>query len=155
MKVPVSNANSEYRIQPATLVANTDINQETQYYIKRDSSGALVTTSEPTTTVYGFTNYLAEGNAAISINDLRLAFATQAQFERDARGGTRYTEILRSNFGVVSPDASLQRSQYLGGNHFRINVNQVVQQSSGGGDANSFLGDVAAFSATAVSAALF
>ena len=145
VKVPVSNANSEYRIQPATLVANTDINQETQYYIKRDTTGALVTTTEPTSTIYGFTNYLAEGNAAISINDLRLAFATQAQYERDARGGTRYTEILRSNFGVVSPDASLQRSQYLGGNHFRINVNQVVQQAGGTGK----LGDVAAFSATA------
>ena len=109
----------------------------------------VTTTDSHASGVLGINNYVAEGSGGISINDLRLAFATQAQYERDARGGTRYTEILRSNFGVISPDASLQRSQYLGGNHFRINVNQVVQQSSGGGEANSFLGDVAAFSATA------
>lgn len=122
----------------------------TDYYIYRDTSGALVTTSTNNshTNMVSINDVLTSQNAGISINDLRLAFATQAQYERDARGGTRYTEVLRSNFGVISPDASLQRSQYLGGNHFRINVNQVVQQSSGGAS-GSFLGDVAAFSATA------
>lgn len=142
VKVPVTSINSG-----SVPVSVTDIDtQHEQYFIKRDSTGALVTTTNLADSgVLGITNYLNDSYAGISINDLRLAFATQAQFERDARGGTRYTEILRSNFGVVSPDASLQRSQYLGGNHFRINVNQVVQQADGQGK----LGDVAAFSATA------
>lgn len=147
VKVPITSDSP--RIKPVSLNATTDIAQTNTYFIKRDASGALVTTTNSYESgVLGISNYLAEGAGGISINDLRLAFATQAQHERDARGGTRYTEILRSNFGVISPDASLQRSQYLGGNHFRINVNQVVQQSSGGAS-GSFLGDVAAFSATA------
>ena len=147
VKVPITT-NDSVRVAPAALNAVTDITHTNEYFIKRDASGALVTTTNAYESgVLGINNYISEGNAGISINDLRLAFATQAQYERDARGGTRYTEILRSNFGVISPDASLQRSQYLGGNHFRINVNQVVQQN--GGSTDSFLGDVAAFSATA------
>ena len=51
----------------------------------------------------------------ITINALRQAFQIQKLYERDARGGTRYTEILRSHFGVISPDARLQRPEYLGG----------------------------------------
>ena len=65
----------------------------------------------------------------ISINDLRQAFQLQRLYERDARGGTRYTEILRAHFGVVSPDARLQRPEYLGGSSSRININPVVQNS--------------------------
>uniref|UniRef100_A0AAU8AXX5 Major capsid protein n=1 Tax=Dulem virus 120 TaxID=3145597 RepID=A0AAU8AXX5_9VIRU len=65
-----------------------------------------------------------------SINQLRLAFQIQKLYERDARGGTRYTEILQSHFGVTSPDARLQRPEYLGGNRKPINVTQVVQQSA-------------------------
>lgn len=67
---------------------------------------------------------------AATINSLRQAFQIQKLLERDARGGTRYTEILRSHFGVVSPDARLQRPEYLGGSHTRINVNPVQQTSS-------------------------
>ncbi|CRH84958.1 Capsid protein (F protein) [Chlamydia trachomatis] len=66
----------------------------------------------------------------ISINDLRQAFQIQKLYERDARGGTRYTEILRSHFGVISPDARLQRPEYLGGSSARISVNPVQQTSS-------------------------
>lgn len=145
VKVPVQATSSEN----FPVMASPMDTPYTRYFIKRDSSGALVTaasTSGATDALF-LNHYLLEGQAGISINDLRLAFATQAQYERDARGGTRYTEVLRSNFGVISPDASLQRSQYLGGNHFRLNVNQVVQQN--GGSTDSFLGDVAAFSATA------
>ena len=67
---------------------------------------------------------------AATINSLRQAFAVQRMLERDARGGTRYTEILRSHFGVVSPDARLQRPEYLGGRSTRVNINPVVQNSS-------------------------
>lgn len=65
-----------------------------------------------------------------SINQVRLAFQIQKFYERDARGGTRYIEILKSHFGVTSPDARLQRPEYLGGNRIPININQVVQSSS-------------------------
>ena len=69
-------------------------------------------------------------STAISINSMRQAFQVQRLLERDARGGTRYTEIIRSHFGVISPDARLQRPEYLGGSSTRININPV-QQTSG------------------------
>lgn len=119
-----------------------------QYYIIRDSASGALSTSTSQANALQFGNILASGGLNITVNSLRLAFATQAQYERDARGGTRYTEIIRSNFGVVSPDARLQRSEYLGGNHIPINVNQVVQQSGGAGVSGSFLGDTGAYSAT-------
>lgn len=64
-----------------------------------------------------------------TINQLRLAFQIQKLYEKDARGGTRYVEILKSHFGVTSPDARLQRPEYLGGNRIPITVNQVLQNS--------------------------
>lgn len=66
---------------------------------------------------------------AATINQLRQAFQIQKLYERDARGGTRYIEILKSHFGVTSPDARLQRPEYLGGNRIPITVNQVLQNS--------------------------
>lgn len=68
--------------------------------------------------------------SAITINSLREAFQMQRLYERDARGGTRYTEILRSHFGVVSPDSRLQRPEYLGGSESMIIINPVVQNSA-------------------------
>lgn len=74
---------------------------------------------------------VADGNAAAAtINQLRMAFQIQKLYEKDARGGSRYIEILKSHFGVTSPDARLQRPEYLGGNRIPININQVVQQSA-------------------------
>lgn len=67
---------------------------------------------------------------SITINQFREAFQIQRWYERAARGGTRYTEIIRSFFGVVSPDARLQRPEYLGGSSNRIDVN-VIPQTSG------------------------
>lgn len=73
---------------------------------------------------------VASGNAAAAtINQLRLAFQIQKFYEQQARGGSRYTEVVRSFFGVTSPDARLQRPEYLGGNRVPINVNQIIQQS--------------------------
>ena len=66
---------------------------------------------------------------AATINQLRLAFQIQKFYEQQARGGSRYTEVVRSFFGVTSPDARLQRPEYLGGNRVPINVNQIIQQS--------------------------
>ena len=67
---------------------------------------------------------------AATINQLRQAFQTQKLLERDARGGTRYTEIVRSHFGVTSPDARLQRPEFLGGGSSPIIINQVANTSS-------------------------
>lgn len=72
---------------------------------------------------------VASGGLGASINQLRLAFQIQKFYERQARGGSRYTEVVRSFFGVTSPDARLQRPEYLGGNRVPININQIVQQS--------------------------
>ncbi len=68
---------------------------------------------------------------AATINQLREAFQIQKLYERDARGGTRYTEILRSHFGVTSDDARLQRPEYLGGGTAVISINPVAQTSGG------------------------
>ncbi|UOF82978.1 major capsid protein [Microviridae sp.] len=66
------------------------------------------------------------GATAATINSLRQAFQIQRMYERDARGGTRYTEMIRAHFGVVSPDARLQRPEYLGGGSVPINVHPVT-----------------------------
>ncbi len=77
-------------------------------------------------------NLLATTNSeiSISINELRQAIALQHILEADARGGTRYVELLAHEFGVTSPDSRLQRSEYLGGTRVPININQVIQQSA-------------------------
>ncbi|QCQ84881.1 major capsid protein [Blackfly microvirus SF02] len=83
---------------------------------------------------------LSQATAA-TINQLRLAFLTQSLLELDARGGTRYVEILRSHFGVVSPDFRLQRAEYLGGGEIRINSHPVAQTSpTAGTNAQGALG---------------
>lgn len=78
-----------------------------------------------------------------TINALREAFQVQALYEKDARGGTRYTEILRSHFGVTSPDGRLQRPEFLGGSSVRIMINPVAQTSST--DATTPQGNLSAF----------
>lgn len=72
---------------------------------------------------------LSEATAA-TINQLRQAFQVQKLYERDARGGTRYTEIIRAHFGVTSPDARLQRPEYLGGGQTPVNIHMVPQTSN-------------------------
>lgn len=67
---------------------------------------------------------------AATINQLRQAFQIQKLYERDARGGTRYTEIIRAHFNVVSPDARLNRPEYLGGGQAIVNLHTVPQTSS-------------------------
>lgn len=73
--------------------------------------------------------WMSQG-APTSINQLRMAFQLQKLYEKDARGGTRYQEMLKTHFGVTSPDARLQRPEYLGGERLPININQVVQNSA-------------------------
>lgn len=85
--------------------------------------------------------------SAITINALRLAFQLQKLYEKDARGGTRYIEILKVHFGVTSPDSRLQRPEYLGGNRIPINIDQVVQ-TSGTVTGSTPQGNTAAYSLT-------
>ena len=79
---------------------------------------------------------------AASINELRQSFQIQKLLERDARGGTRYTEIIKSHFGVTSPDARLQRPEYLGGGSSPVNIHPVPNMSD---TATADQGDLAGF----------
>jgi len=83
------------------------------------------------------------GATAATINSLRQAFQLQRMLERDARGGTRYTEIVRSHFGTISPDSRLQRPEFLGGSSAPVSINPVQQTSST--DSTSPQGNLAAF----------
>ena len=85
---------------------------------------------------------------AATINQLRQAFQIQKIYERDARGGTRYTEIIRSHFGVTSPDQRLQRPEYLGGGQSMVNVTPIPQTSEAGTTAQ---GNLAAMGVTTLS----
>ncbi|WNK14450.1 MAG: major capsid protein [Microvirus sp.] len=90
---------------------------------------------------------LREATAA-TINQLRQAFQIQKLYERDARGGTRYTEIIRAHFNVTSPDARLQRPEYLGGGQTTVNLYQVPQTSGSpgsGGYTDTPQGNLAAY----------
>lgn len=80
---------------------------------------------------------------ASTINTLRQAFALQRLYETDARGGTRYTEMMLAHFGVKSPDARLQRPEFLGGGTFDLKMNAVPQTSATSG--SNYLGNLASF----------
>lgn len=90
---------------------------------------------------------------ATTINQLRQAFQIQKLLEKDARGGTRYREVLREHFGVISPDSRMQIPEYLGGYRLPINVSQVIQTSST--DSTSPLGNTAALSVTTMNKPMF
>lgn len=87
--------------------------------------------------------------SAVTINGLRTAFQMQKFYERLARGGSRYTEVLRSFFGVVSPDARLQRPEFLGSFTKMVNVNPIAQTSAT--DNTSPQGNLSAYGVTASS----
>jgi len=110
----------------------------------------LATSGSTGTLTWNTPNLVADLSAATAstINAIRLAFQTQKVLERDARGGTRYQELIRSHFQITSPDARLQRPEYLGGSSTVVNINPVAQTSeTTSGDP---LGGLAAF-ATAYS----
>lgn len=97
---------------------------------------------DPATPISGLIADLSQA-APITINSLRYAFQLQKLLERDARGGTRYTELLQSHFGVTNPDMRLQRPEYLGGSSTRITINPVQQTSSS--DTTTPQGNLAAY----------
>lgn len=116
-----------------------------------------IVANNPSSTPGGVANIVFSGTTSLSadltdataatINDIRLAFQTQKLYENDARGGTRYTEIIRSHFGVESPDSRLQRPEYLGGGSTPIQVVPVAQTAPTAGP--NALGDLAAYAVAA------
>lgn len=126
---------------------NLSIQVTGQKYGKMVADNSAITTLEAQNAVPN--NLIADlGNAtAATINELRLAFQLQKLYERDARGGTRYIEIIKSHFGVTSPDARLQRPEYLGGERIPINIDQVIQ-TSGTMEGTTPQGNTGAYSLT-------
>lgn len=102
-------------------------------------------TGDPQT---GLVTDLSDATAA-TINQLRQAFQIQKLYERDARGGTRYIELLKAHFGVTSPDARLQRPEYLGGGSSPISLSTVPQTSGTGAYTATPQGSLAAYGTTA------
>lgn len=102
-----------------------------------------------------FSNLVADLSVATgaTINQLRQAFAVQRLYEKDARGGTRYIEMIKAHFGVTSPDSRQQRPEYLGGTRVTIGMDQVVQTSAT--NATTPQGNTAAYSLTAMRKNMF
>lgn len=102
------------------------------------ATGVLASSNSAPGTVGTFSYYPSNMYADLStataatINQLRQAFQIQKLLERDARGGTRYTEIIRAHFGVASPDARLQRPEYIGGGSMPITTSAIPQTSATG-----------------------
>lgn len=98
----------------------------------------ITTTGTPANALYAD---LTNASAA-TINQLRESVAIQRLYEKDSRGGTRYTEVLRSHFGVTSPDARLQRPEFLGGGSQQINFNPVSHTTGNLGVQGAFADSV-------------
>ncbi|AXH76684.1 MAG: major capsid protein [Microviridae sp.] len=131
-------------------------NPVTPNYSLNVSAGGLMENSTPAGTgqvaLYPSNLYadLTQATAA-TINSLRQAFQIQKIYERDARGGTRYTELIKSHFGVTSPDSRLQRPEYLGGGSTPINISPIPQTSPTGTYADTPQGNLAAVGTALVS----
>lgn len=140
---------------PYTMVAYNSGNAiNAAHTIMHNADGRLNSATGTPSGVTGtdgihYTNLWADLSniTAVTINSLWEAFALQKLFIRDNRGGTRYTEILRSHFGVVSPDGRLQRPEFLGHSIDRLDINTVVQNSAT--TTTSALGDLSAFAISA------
>nr|QJB21123.1 MAG: major capsid protein [Microvirus sp.] len=125
----------------AVMYQNSGADGSFMYSATLGSGGTAVPNSS-------FHNLYTDLSNAIAptVYDLYEAFALQELLQIDARGGTRYFEILRAHFGVTSPDSRLQRPEYLGGKSFPINVSPLPQTSETGTTALGDLGAVASVS---------
>lgn len=113
-----------------------------------NSSGSATVTAQPGSSWLSKSSYAdLDSSSIFTINSLRTAFQMQKFYERLARGGSRYTEVLRSFFGVVSPDARLQRPEFLGSFTKMVNVNPIAQTSAT--DDTSPQGNLSAYGVTA------
>lgn len=113
-----------------------------------NGSGSSTVVAEPGSSWLSKDSYAdLDSSSIFTINSLRTAFQMQKFYERLARGGSRYTEVLRSFFGVVSPDARLQRPEFLGSFTKMVNVNPIAQTSAT--DGTSPQGNLSAYGVTA------
>lgn len=113
-----------------------------------NSKNSVTVSAQAASTYLGNDSYVDLDTSSIfTINSLRTAFQMQKFYERLARGGSRYTEVLRSFFGVVSPDARLQRPEFLGSFTKMVNVNPIAQTSAT--DDISPQGNLSAYGVTA------
>ena len=113
-----------------------------------NGSGVITATAQPGSSWLSKSAYAdLDSSSIFTINSLRTAFQMQKFYERLARGGSRYTEVLRSFFGVVSPDARLQRPEFLGSFTKMVNVNPIAQTSAT--DNTSPQGNLSAYGVTA------
>lgn len=129
--------------QDAASVTGIPGSAANQLWMKMQSGAAVGPANRPQV----FADLTAA--TASTINQLRQAFQLQKLYERDARGGTRYTEIVQAHFNVVSPDARLQRPEYLGGGQGLVNVHQVAQMSASAAGSTP-QGNLAAFGTSVV-----
>lgn len=139
-KAPIIGLNDKYFDGPTSSAYDTNFkdrhiaagkNTSNEYYISginEDSTNMIGLSQEKLVALYADLN----NATAATINQLRQAFAVQRFYEAQARGGSRYTEFIKNIFGVTSPDARQQRSEFLGAKRFPINVDQVLQTSETG-----------------------
>ena len=134
---------------PGASVTESNGNQET-YLNAQFASVANGLTVKGTAATNGTPQIFADLSeaTAATINDLRMAFQMQKMLEKDARGGTRYTEVIKKHFGVTSPDARLQRPEYLGGGSSPIVIRPVEQTAQ---TETTPQGNLAAFGTTVLS----
>lgn len=159
LKVGTGFFNNEYNTGVVNHTSISFTNQGTKFSVNKNNNGNtapasggqyLETMSQDDANF--FDAWLGTDLTAVTattINELRNAIAVQHILERDARTGTRYKEILKGTWGVTSPDARLDRSEYIGGYRMPININQVIQTSST--NTTSPQGNTAAYSMTTMS----
>lgn len=136
--VYTGNGTLSYQGGYSTSIAGHSIN----------GSGVATVTAQPGSSWLSKSAYAdLDSSSIFTINSLRTAFQMQKFYERLARGGSRYTEVLRSFFGVVSPDARLQRPEFLGSFTKMVNVNPIAQTSAT--DDTSPQGNLSAYGVTA------
>lgn len=134
------SAVKEINVAGRIMTRETDGNWPHEVYEYNQSNASLVSSNK-------FSYADLESISGATINSLRTAFQMQKFYERLARGGSRYTEVLRSFFGVVSPDARLQRPEFLGSFTKMVNVNPIAQTSAT--DDTSPQGNLSAYGVTA------
>jgi hypothetical protein len=132
-RAPVVSTGTAFSIANSGSTTLSDLTVDAGFVknISTITSGQHLTFGPPGALATGLYADLSAATAA-TINQLRQSFQIQKLLERDARGGTRYTEIIRSHFGVASPDARLQRPEYLGGGSTPISITPIAQTSATG-----------------------
>ena len=137
----------------ATIDSSSPVSLTWSTTVKKATSGG----SSDVTGINGFTpiNLYADMSSAtaVTINQLRTAFAIQKYYENAGLHGTRYIEYLRGVFGVTSSDARMQRAEYLGGQRVPLNIDQIIQTSST--DNTSPQGNTSGFSCTINKSSMF